>query len=97
MAHSFCRPQTIHNPANGNQGIGGSFYALFTSDVAFNTVTLATTQNSFEVDNLFWGNAERLGRLLFRERLPLFVSGLGGLGFLRFWRKKKQTIKMAAA
>jgi hypothetical protein len=87
----------IVNPANGNQGIGGTFYVLFTSDVAFNTVILASTSNSLEVDNLFWGRAAVEQPVPLPGALPLFVSGLGSLGFFGFWRKRKQKQKQKLA
>ena len=92
--------------ANGSQADDASNRYIEISAVGdglgFDTVVLISTQNSFEVDNLSWGCGPDGGGCApaptpLPAALPLFISGLGGLGFFGFWRKKKQTLKMAAA
>jgi hypothetical protein len=72
---------------------------VFTSSDAFLSVVLSTTQNAFEFTNLSaCGGENRACAPVVTPlpaALPLFVSGLGSLGFFGFWRKRKQ--KLAAA
>jgi len=92
--------------ANGNQADDATNRYIEISAVGdglgFDTVVLLSSQNSFEVDNLSWGCGPNGGGCApaptpLPAALPLFISGLGGLGFFGFWRKKKQALKMAAA
>lgn len=42
----------ITNPANGNQGINGTYYVNISSTLAFDTIVASSTQYGFEFDNL---------------------------------------------
>lgn len=83
---------------------------VFNAGETFDTIVLTSVGGpsglgrSFEMDNLAWACAPGGGACApdiantpLPAALPLFVSELGGLGFLGFWRKKKKTLKMAAA
>ena len=86
-------------PATGGQvGDQNNRYVEFTNvgnGLGFDNIVLSSTANSFEVDNLSWGPANGPSQTPLPGALPLFVSGMGGLGFLRFLRKKR-TAKVAA-
>jgi hypothetical protein len=45
----------IRNPANGDQGIGGTYYVNFDVDGGFDQVKLISTNYSFEIDDLAYG------------------------------------------
>lgn len=71
----------ILNPADGNQGLGGTFYVNFDIDSGFDEVRLVSTNYSFEIDDLAYGREydevpEPVGTLL-------LGSGLVALGLAR--------------
>jgi hypothetical protein len=64
------------------------------SGLTFLSVVLSTTQNAFEYANLFaFGSPddENFPSTPLPAALPLFATGLGALGLLRWRRKRKQS------
>jgi hypothetical protein len=59
--------------------------------LGFDKVVLLSTQNSFELDDLSWGTTQPSVETPLPAALPLFASGMAGLGFLGFFRKKRKT------
>jgi hypothetical protein len=47
----------IINPADGNQGLGGTFYVNFELEGGFDKVELHSSNYSFEIDDLAYGNS----------------------------------------
>ncbi len=73
----------VFPPANGNQGVAGTTYAYFTSTTPFTTVLFASSQNSFEFDNV------SVSAVPLPAALPLFGAALAGLGVMRRRRIRK--------
>ncbi len=71
----------IINPADGNQGLGGTFYVYFERYGGFDKVELVSTNYSFEIDDLAYGaNYEQIPEPV---SALLLGSGLLGLGVAR--------------
>lgn len=68
------------NPANGDQGEGGSTYINIT-DVQFDGARFHSTQFAFEFDNLAVANLDPPFQVSEPATLALFGIGLIGLGF----------------
>jgi hypothetical protein len=69
---------------NGNQGLAGTFYANFFSNVPFLKVVLTSSANSFEVDNI------AISSVPLPAALPLFGAALAGMGAIGRKRRKAQ-------
>lgn len=72
----------LPNNGNGNQGLGGTFYANFVSNVPFLKVVLSSTHNAFEVDNA------AVAPVPLPAALPLFGAALAGMGIVGRKRRK---------
>jgi hypothetical protein len=75
-----------------------SLFAGLISDTRFTSVTLAGTEvgDGVFLDNLSYGHSHVSGAPLLAA-LPLFATGLGGMGLLGWWRKRKNNRKNSAA
>lgn len=64
---------------------------------SFDKIVLTSTANSFELDNLTWGppGGPGPGATPLPAALPLFASGLGGIGLFG-WAKKRKKRKARA-
>ncbi|HEX2116222.1 MAG TPA: PEP-CTERM sorting domain-containing protein [Alphaproteobacteria bacterium] len=72
----------IRNPANGDQGIGGTYYVNFEVDGGYDSVRLISTNYSFEIDDLAYGSDYL--RLIPEPAAALLLSaGLFALGYAR--------------
>ena len=74
----------IRNPANGDQGIGGTFYVNFDVAGGFNKVELISDGYSFEIDDLAYG-AEYVHITEVPEPTSLLLLGAGlfAVGYAR--------------
>lgn len=83
---SFTGVDISINPT-GDQGIGGTHYVnFFTNDTPFDSVRFSSTQNSFEFDNVAYGERVPAPEPL---TLALFGAGLAGLGLARRRQNRK--------
>jgi hypothetical protein len=71
---------SILNPANGDQGIGGTYYVNFDVDGGFDEVRLISTNYSFEIDDLAYGDDYEVPAPM---TALLFGAGLLALGASR--------------
>jgi hypothetical protein len=65
----------IRNPANGDQGIGGTYYVNFEVEGGYDSVKLISTSYSFEIDDLAYGAAYRITQI--PEPFSVLVLGAG--------------------
>lgn len=70
----------IRNPANGDQGIGGTYYVNFDVEGGFDEVRLISTNFSFEIDDLAYGENYEVPAPM---TALLFGAGLLALGASR--------------
>ena len=70
----------IRNPANGDQGIGGTYYVNFDVEGGFDQVRLISTNFSFEIDDLAYGHDYEVPAPM---TAMLFGAGLLALGASR--------------
>lgn len=79
LVESFTGAQVVSSPvaANGNQGFNGSAYVLFTG--LFDKVTLESSTNSFEIDNISVPDAGS----------SLALLGLGFVALAGFARRRR--------
>jgi hypothetical protein len=74
----------IRNPANGDQGIGGTFYVNFEVAGGFNKIKLISTGYSFEIDDLAYGaEYERIADVPEPTSILLAGASLFALGYAR--------------
>jgi len=74
----------IRNPANGDQGIGGTFYVNFDVAGGFNRIKLRSSGYSFEIDDLAYGaHYDRIAEVPEPTSVLLLGAGLFALGCAR--------------
>lgn len=74
----------IRNPANGDQGIGGTYYVNFEIAGGYDRVKLISTGYSFEIDDLAYGsNYDRVAEVPEPASLLLLGAGVFALGYAR--------------
>lgn len=73
----------IRNPANGDQGIGGTYYVNFEVEGGFNRVKLISTGFSFEIDDLAYGADYNRVAIPEPASALLLGAGLLALGYAR--------------
>jgi hypothetical protein len=74
----------IRNPANGDQGIGGTYYVNFEVAGGFNKVKLISDGYSFEIDDLAYGSEyEHTTEVPEPTSALLLGAGLFALGYAR--------------
>ena len=69
-------------------------------NAVFNSVVLSSSQNSFELDDLTWGNPFIQGGTSstpLPATLPLFAGGFGAFGFFGWRRGRKGAARLQAA
>jgi hypothetical protein len=69
----------IINPADGNQGLGGTFYVNFELYGGFDAIELVSSGYSFEIDDLAYGSD--YGVLLVPEPAAALLLGSGLIAF----------------
>jgi hypothetical protein len=71
----------VDGSANGNQGVGGTFYVNINSDTAFNKVVASSTAYSFEFDNVALAiNPIAISPIPEPETYSLLMAGLALIG-----------------
>jgi hypothetical protein len=80
---------SILNPANGDQGLGGSAYVNIFDSYAITSVTFTSAQQAFEFDNL------TVAAVPEASTWAMMVLGFLGLGFLGYRRSSNTSFRVA--
>jgi hypothetical protein len=72
--------------SNGKSGLGGSYYANFTTSEKILKVVLTSTCDAFEIDNV------RVSTVPVPAALPLFGAALVGMGLVSRRRRKTSSV-----
>lgn len=88
--------------ATGNQTNDSNNRFITISDLGgsnqdFTYIIIESSTNSFELDNLAWGDVTRTSATPLPAALPLFATGLGVMGLFGHRRKRKNVSRFAAA
>jgi hypothetical protein len=79
----------ILNPANGNQGLGGSAYVNIVDSFAITDVKFNSSQQAFEFDNL------TVAAVPEASTWAMMLLGFLGLGFMGYRRKENSAFRLA--
>jgi hypothetical protein len=80
----------ILNPANGNQGLGGSAYVNIFDSNGITGVTFSSSQQAFEFDNVTLANAVPEA-----STWAMMLLGFLGLGFMAYRRPTNSAFRLA--
>lgn len=83
--------------ANGDQGLNGTYYVNITSDLAFDRVVASSSNYAFEFDNVGFGlRGPGIRAVPEPGSIALVATGIGGLGAMTVFRRRKAKAKAIA-